>query len=343
MDDQNDVFSSYLKEKKKFSEIIKQPKFWTILVVILVGIFLALQFYLSSVRSLSTEELRNSIEMVEYDTQWVNKEVTPYGVTIVPSITIKIKNIGSKHLKYVKFIGIFLYEENDREFTDGFTQVFKEALKPGETSEDILIKAFNGYKATSKESFFRNKAGWRKIKVKVFAGTSSTPTLLGVFPVKQKIEGIESVDFIERQSSDSEKRFVTEELRKSIQIVWQDSHWIYKHISTKEIVVVPLIKFKVKNLGDSPLRYISFKGYFLKESSGKPFSQGIKIGLENPLSPEKTSEEIIVQAEYGYSVSSMEALEKNKSRVKKNQSQDVCQNQGIRGCSIGNFPHKGDD
>ncbi|MCK4836550.1 MAG: hypothetical protein KAT17_07925, partial [Candidatus Aminicenantes bacterium] len=84
MDDQNDVFSSYLKEKKKFSEIIKQPKFWTILVVILVGIFLALQFYLSSVRSLSTEELRNSIEMVEYDTQWVNKEVTPYGVTIVP-------------------------------------------------------------------------------------------------------------------------------------------------------------------------------------------------------------------------------------------------------------------
>lgn len=315
--DTNDVFKGYLKEKKSLSEKIKQPKFWAILIVILVGIFLALQFYLSSVRSLGTEELKNSIELLDVNTQWVNKDVTPYGVTIVPSITFRVKNTGTKPLKYVKFIGIFLYEENDKEFTDGFNMEFKEALKPGETSEEILIKAFNGYKASSKEAFFENRSGWKKIKVKVFAGTSSTPALLGVFSVKQEIEGIESAEFIEKQAGDSEKRFATEELRRSIQILRQDSHWRYKQISGDEIVIVPAIRFKVKNVGDSPLRYVSFKGNFISESTEKPFSQGIRIALKDPLGPGKTSEEIMLEAEYGYSVSSMKALEENKSLIEK--------------------------
>ena len=342
MDNKNDdVFSGYLKEKKKFSEIIKQPKFWTILIVILAGIFLAVQFYLSSVRSLSTEEIKASIELQDLNTRWVNKEVTPYGVTIVPSVTFKVKNIGTKPMKYVKFIGIFLYEESDKEFTDGFTIEFRKALNPGETSEDVLIKAFNGYKASSKESFYENKAVWKKIKVKVFAGTSSTPALLGVFPVNQEIEGIEGAEFIEKKAEDSERKFVTEEWMKSIQIVWQDSHWHYKKISSREIVIVPLLRFKVKNLGDTPLRYVSFKGYFLTESAEKPFSQGIQIALEDPLGPGKTSEEIMIQAEYGYSVSSMKALEDNKSMIEKIKVRIFAKIKQSDEVLLGIFPVKG--
>lgn len=341
MENEQDVFDHYLKKKKTFSQLIKQPKFWSILIVAIVGIYLIFQFFLTSARSLSTQELKASIEIVWHETSWVNKEVTPYGVTIVPSITLKIKNIGTKPLKYVKFIGIFLFEENEKQLSDGFISVFRKPLEPGETSEEIFIKAFNGYKAKSKESFFKNKTGWKKVKVKVFAGTSSTPALLGIFSVKQEIEGLEAGDISESQSEASEKTYLTDELRKSIQIVWNESYWIYQKYSQEGIIVVPFIRIKVKNTGTAPLRYISFRGDFQLVSSGKPFSQGITIGLEDPLSPGKISDEIRIPAEYGYSVPSLEALEKNKTMMEKVKVRVTAKTKVSSEVLLGIFPVKG--
>lgn len=316
MDENNDgVFNQYLKEKISFKDRLKQPKFWAILVVVLVGIFLAFQYYLINVKSLSSQELKDAIEIVWSDSKWVNKEVSPYGVTIVPSFTFKIKNRGTKNLQYVKFIGIFNFQETDQQFTDGFITTFKVPLKPGETSEEIFIKAFNGYKSSSKEAFFKNREGWKKIKMKLFAGTSSTPVELGVFPINQQIEGIDEKTVEEIQSDASEKRFRTDKLLRSVQIAWNDSFWVYKQYSQKEVVIVPSIQIKVKNLGETPLRYVSFKGIFEVENSGKVFSQGMVIALDEPLSPRMVSEEIHVKAEYGYQVSSLESLEKNKSMM----------------------------
>ena len=341
MENEQNVFNHYLKKKKTLSQVVRQPKFWSILIVIIVGMYLLFQFFLTNARSLSTKELKESIEIVWHQTSWVNKDVTPYGVTIVPSIVLKIKNVGTKPLKYVKFIGIFLFEENEQQLSDGFISVFKNALNPGETSEEIFIKAFNGYKAKSKESFFRNKTGWKKVKVKVFAGTSSTPALLGEFSVKQEIEGLEAGDIADSQTEESEKAYLTEELRKSIQIVWNESHWIYKTYSQEGIVVVPFIRIKVKNTGTAPLRFISFRGDFQLTNSGKPFSQGITIGLEDPLSPDKISDEIRIPAEYGYSVSSMDALEKNKTMMEKVKVRVMAKTKVSGEILLGIFPIKG--
>jgi hypothetical protein len=341
MDNEQDVFDQYLKKKKNLSQLIRQPKFWSILVVIIIGLALIIQFFLTSARSLSTEELKASIEIVKQETRWVNKEVTPYGVTIVPSITLKIKNIGTKPLRYVKFIGIFLFEENEQQLSDGFTLVFKKALEPGETSEEIFIKAFNGYKAKSKESFFKNKAVWKKVKVNVFAATSSTPALLDTFPVKQEIEGLKPGDISSSQAEDSEKILLTEELHKSIQIIWNEAYWVYKQYSQKGIVVVPFIKIKVKNTGSTPLRYISFRGDFQLESSGKPFSQGITIGLEDPLSPGMAGDEIPIRAEYGYSVPSLKALEKNKTMMQKIKVRVMAKTKMSNEVLLGIFPVQG--
>jgi len=118
MENEQDVFKHYLKEKKPVSQLRRQPKFWSIVIVMLVGAFLAFQFFLTSVKNLSTEELKASIDIVWHEARWVNKDVSPYGVTIVPSIVLKIKNIGTKPLKYVKFIGIFLFEENNKQLSD---------------------------------------------------------------------------------------------------------------------------------------------------------------------------------------------------------------------------------
>jgi hypothetical protein len=311
----NDVFEQYLKPKSSLKERLKQPKFWTILVVVLAGIFLAVQYYLINVKSLSSQELKDSIEIVWSESKWVNKEVSPYGVTIVPSFTFKIKNKGPKSMQYVKFIGIFSFEDSGQQFSDGFIITFKKPLEPGETSEEIFLKAFNGYKASSKESFFENREGWKKIKMKLFAGTSARPVELGIFPISQQIEGIDEKKIEKIEADESEKRFNTEGLQKAVQIRWSDSFWVYKPYSPKEIVIVPSIKIKVKNLGDSPLRHVSFKGIFEVENTGKVFSQGMVIALNEPLNSGMVSDVIHIKSEYGYTVPSIEALEKNKTMM----------------------------
>ena len=118
-------------------------------------------------------------------------------------------------------------------------------------------------------------------------------------------------------------------------------HWIYKTYSPKKIVIVPSIRIKVKNLGESPLHYVSFKGHFELESTGKPFSQGTKIALEEPLSPQKISEEIYIKAEYGYSVSSMDALERNKATIEKIKVRVFAKTKDSEDVLLGIFPIKG--
>ena len=315
MEEKKDFFKDYVKEKKSFSERIKEPKFWTVLVVAAAGIFLAIQYIVSSSQSLSVEELKASFEIVSIDSIWVNKEVTPYGVTIVPSITLRVKNIGEKSLRHVKFVGIFSFAENGEQMSDGFTPVFRTPLQPGETSEEILVRAFNGYKAKSKASFVNNKTVWKKINVKIFARTNAGFAELGVFPVKQEIEGLDMTALPSTGPGDAETRHVDDVLQKSVLVVWNQANWIYKQASMREIIIVPSVTIKVKNVGTSPIHHVSFSGKFEITSSDKLFSQGVTMALKDPLSPQMTSEEIQIQAEYGYTVSSMDELEKNKSEM----------------------------
>lgn len=317
MNDKNDIFKQYIKEKRTFSNFWKQPKFWPVLVLVIAGLFLIIQLYLSNLRTLSAEELKKSIQITWNESKWVNKEVNPYGVTIVPSISIKIKNVGKKAIRNIKFVGVFEFEESGDQLSDGFTPAFRKALKPGITSEEILIKALNGYKASSKEAFLKNKEKWKKVRVKIFAKSSAGFAQIGTFPVNQTIEGIEFEYKPESQLDKSEKKFVTDQLRKSIQIVWHDSAWVYKKAISEEIIFVPSITIKVKNIGETPLHFVSLKGNFEKEKSGELFSQGITIALSEPLSPRKTSDDIFIKAEYGYTASSIETLERDQYQIEK--------------------------
>ena len=193
--EKENILEEYLKEKT-LKDRIKTPKFWAFILTLLIGILLIIIFYKNVIKvSMSAEEVAKSIRIMEIDSIWVDKKVTGYEVIIVPTITFKIKNIGTKPLQYVYFEGVFEFVDSGEKLSDGYTPALKDKpLNPGEISDEITIKSYFGYRATSKEAFIKNIKNWKKVKVKIFAKTQNSQyALLGIYHIKQKIKGIKVV------------------------------------------------------------------------------------------------------------------------------------------------------
>ncbi len=177
------------EQKEKFH---KTTKFWVVVFCTLVAALLIMFFWKNVIQeSLSAEEIGRSIQVVWHDSRWLDKPGMPGEAVIIPSFTFKIKNVGSRPLQYIQFSGVFQYEESGETLSDGFTQAVQKTLAPGQASEDIFIKSFWGYKASSKEAFIKNIKEWKRINVKLFARSKGSKyALLGVFPISQKIAGV---------------------------------------------------------------------------------------------------------------------------------------------------------
>lgn len=320
MSDNNDILEKYLDKKKGLSDFFKESKSWVIIVTTLAAIFTVFAIYkFVIVDRMSPQEVKSSIEVLDLDSKWVEKEKTAEGVKVVPSVTLKIKNVGKRPLHYVNLEGVFVFEETGQTHSDGVAQVCKEPLQPGQVSEGITIKSYFGYSGPSKLAFLQSKVNWKKMDVRIFANTSGSGPVLIVdnFPIKQLIEGLEDV---QGHESDAEKEKLeknTEKIANSIKIVWQDTKWLDRKITTGKVVIVPSIKIKIKNLSQAPLQDIIFKGMFLFEESGEWLSDGLTRALDKPLPPGETSEEIIIRADHGYTASSKAAFIKNRQHWKR--------------------------
>lgn len=191
MDEKNELFKD-ITQKTPF---YKQAKFWASFLTLVIGLAALTFFYRTVIQeTMSEEEVARSIQVVWHDSIWVDKKGKPDEAIIVPSFTFKIKNTGSRPLQHVNFNCIFVFAEGGENLTDGYVTAIKEPLPPGETSDEISVKGFYGYTATSKPAFIKNMANWKEIKVKIYAKTkNSGQVLLGIFPIAKKISGIEIV------------------------------------------------------------------------------------------------------------------------------------------------------
>jgi hypothetical protein len=191
MDENNELFKG-ITEKVPF---YRRAKFWASVLLCVIAIVLIFVFYKTVIQDTMTDkEVAESIQVVWHDSIWVDKKVRPDEATIVPAFTFKIKNTGHRPLQYVGFNCIFLFEESGENLTDGYVEAVKKPLPPGQVSDEIFVKGFFGYRATSKAAFIKNMANWKNVKVKVYAKSkNSGQVLLGIFPIQKKIEGIQVI------------------------------------------------------------------------------------------------------------------------------------------------------
>jgi hypothetical protein len=191
MSENNDLF----KEITERTPFFKQTKFWASLLLVIIGLVLILLFYKTVIQDTMTDkEIARSIQIVWHDSIWVDKKVRPDEAIIVPAIAFKIKNTGSRPLQYVGFNCIFIFEDSGENLTDGYVETVKKPLLPGQVSDEIFVKGFFGYRATSKAAFIKNIPNWKAVKVKIYAKSkNSGQVLLGIFPIQKKIEGIKII------------------------------------------------------------------------------------------------------------------------------------------------------
>lgn len=292
MIENKNLFEEYAAGGNNFFARFRQPRSLTLLLTTIVGIFLFILFYNNAMGRMSLKELGESLRVVMNDTKWMDKEVTTEGVKIVPCVCVRVKNVGTRPLKHINFIGVFDFVESGKRLGDGNAYVFNEPLNPGEISEEILIKSKFGYKASSKTAFAENAEEWKPVKVRLFAKISAGFLELGEYQIKQVIAGLAG-DSTESMRDEKKGEIPV------VQVLYRDSKWLDKKVTRSKAVVVPSITINLKNVGKELLRNVYLKVVFQLENSGETFGEGFLPVLKDGLAPGETSQDITIKSDFG--------------------------------------------
>lgn len=146
---------------------------------------------LPACKTMSSEELKSSIEIVDYSSAWVSKYYQPWPprLILVPQITFRVKNIGQKPMTYVNFNAVYQFKGDPENFGDSFKAAIRgKAVPPGGTSDLIVLKSNLGVDGKNLAGI-RDNPEWKPAFVRLFAiSKGSTPVLLGVYDVSRDID-----------------------------------------------------------------------------------------------------------------------------------------------------------
>ena len=146
---------------------------------------------LSACKGVAPEELKASVEIVEVSTKWVEKTYQPWPpkLTLVPTISFRVKNVSEKPLNYLNFNAIFKFPDDQDNLGDNFlAAIRKEPIQPGETSPVITLKSNFGVEGKSLASF-KDNPQWRPMICRLFIQSKGSPhVLLGEYDISQEID-----------------------------------------------------------------------------------------------------------------------------------------------------------
>ena len=142
-------------------------------------------------KTMSSDELKASIEVVDYSSAWVSKYYQPWPprLILVPQISFRVKNVSAKPLTYVNFNAVYNFMGDPENFGDAFRAAIRgKAVPPGGTSDLIVLRSNLGVDGKNLAGI-RDNPQWKQAEVRLFASSKgSTPVLLGVYDVSRDID-----------------------------------------------------------------------------------------------------------------------------------------------------------
>lgn len=146
---------------------------------------------MSSCKSMSTDELKKTIEIIDVETKWVSKYYQPWPprLLLVPVLSFRVKNIGVEPLTYVNFNAIFKFKGDPENLGDNFLAAIRgKAIPAGDVSDVITLKSNFGVEGKSVESI-RNNPQWKPVGVRLFARSKGSQfVLIGEWDVSRTID-----------------------------------------------------------------------------------------------------------------------------------------------------------
>lgn len=185
-----------------------------IIIVVVIGVVLILN-QLGFLKTMSAEELEQSIKITDIKTKWVEKFYQPWPpkLTLVPAISFKIKNVSDKPLKYINVNANFRFRDDYENLGDSFLAAIRgEAIPPGESSDTILLKSNYGVEGSNK-AHFQNNPQWKVVVCKLFVKSRGSSFIeVGEYAVTKEIDfeepedvGLEPVKKKEEKKTEEKK------------------------------------------------------------------------------------------------------------------------------------------
>ena len=135
-------------------------------------------------------DLAASARVTDVTTGWFDAGVTPDGKNkLVPSISLRIRNVGEKTLGSTQLNLIFKRVVDKDEWTTAFVRgVGSEGLPAGQTSPPIVVRAQQGYTGLQPRAQMLANKEFVDFKVEVFGKHgSATWVKLGEFPITRQL------------------------------------------------------------------------------------------------------------------------------------------------------------
>ena len=166
-------------------------KLASLLVIPVLALIILLHSNCGMLETMSAEELKASIEIVDVETKWMSKYYQPWPpkLILVPVISFRVKNISKKPLRYINFNANFRFRADHENLGDCFLAAIRsKPILPGEKSEVIVLKSNYGIEGKNLASF-KDNPGWRVVFVKLFAQSKGSQYAeLGTWEVAQVID-----------------------------------------------------------------------------------------------------------------------------------------------------------
>jgi hypothetical protein len=144
-----------------------------------------------SCKSISPDELKNSVAIEDVETKWVAKVYQPWPpkLILVPVISFRVENVSNKPLNYVNFNAIFKFKDDTENLGDNFlAAIRKNPVMPGEKSHVITLKSNFGVEGKTLASF-KDNPQWRAVICKLFIQSKGSPhTPLGEYEISRTID-----------------------------------------------------------------------------------------------------------------------------------------------------------
>ncbi len=143
-------------------------------------------------KSYSDQQIKSALEIIDVDTSWTMKEYRQWPnpkLTLVPTVTFKLKNNSAEALSYINVNAIFKELNSIENLGDCFRAVVRgEGLAPGQTTPVITMKSNFGVAGTNLESFKTNPE-WRTYYVRMFVQMSGPRHVpMGEWRVSRRID-----------------------------------------------------------------------------------------------------------------------------------------------------------
>ncbi|MDH7512788.1 MAG: hypothetical protein QHH14_07575 [Clostridiales bacterium] len=144
-----------------------------------------------SCKSVSPDEIKNSVVIEDVETKWVAKVYQPWPpkLILVPSFSFRVKNVSDKPLNYLNFNAIFKFKDELENLGDNFlAAIRKDPIMPGEKSHVITLKSNFGVEGKTLASF-KDNPQWKIVICRLFIQSKGSPhILLGEYEISRTID-----------------------------------------------------------------------------------------------------------------------------------------------------------